>query len=229
MPGLQVFDRINSKNRIKLRSMDIVQYFNEMPLTKAQKKERISLAKELEDDITFFFYFSIVELEYFGYLSSAKQKLYDRLRSTVGKYVDVDTYMEEHLKEFTENMNRVTEDHLLFLSMLLNDENADEEKKKSEEYYVSDDRARFNGEEEANTIFNYADYRKAKKLGYRYKEWVSMRDSRVRKTHMEVDSRTIPIDDFFVVGDCVIRYPRDFEYGTPKEIIGCRCVLKYHK
>jgi len=228
--ALQVFDRINTLDKSKLRSMPISQYFNEMPLTKLQKKERISLAKELEDDITFFFYFSIVEWEYFGYMAEAKNKLRERLLNTVGKYVDVDDYIENHIQEFTDNMNRVTSDHLVAMQLLLMSDNpADEEKKKSEEYYLSDDRARFNGEEESNTIFNYADFRKAKQLGYKRKEWITMRDSRVRKTHMEVDSRIIPIDDYFVVGNTIMRYPRDFEFGTIRETAGCRCVLKFHK
>lgn len=55
-----------------------------------------------------------------------------------------------------------------------------------------------------------------------------MKDQRVRKTHREVDGETIPIDEVFLVGESLMRFPKDTSLGaSAEEIVNCRCVVKY--
>lgn len=231
---IQVFDRINDINVPKLRSMDINKYFGEMSLTKKQKKERIALAEDLEDVMMFFFYLVLLQSQY-DYMAGiesldVKQRLRDKMYETISKHTELNDEMRNHLYDYADEVTRTTTEHLAVLLALMSDRNSDPDKKKSEEYYVSNDRARFLAEEEANTIFNGADYYKAKKLGYTKKEWVSMRDRKVRRTHEIADGTKIPIDDVFYVGNSCFRFCRDTYYSpSPKETVGCRCVTKYYK
>lgn len=95
-------------------------------------------------------------------------------------------------------------------------------------WYLSDDRAMYNAENEANTVLNYKDYKEAS-LKYKYKTWITENDSRVRQTHIPLEGETIPIADMFVVGEALMRFPKDIEYASdyPEEIVNCRCSIKY--
>lgn len=229
---LQVFDRINNIDAPKLRSMPIDQYFNEMKLTAEQKKERIALAEDLEDAMLFFFSLVILLNEY-SYMQAistadAKQQLRDRVYQVVERHTEITDEMREFLDEFIEDVNDTTTEYLIVLTAFMGNREQDTQKKETAEFYLSDDRARLLGEEEANTIFNNVDFYKAKRLGMKYKTWITMRDNRVRHTHERVDDRTIPIDDLFLVGNSFMRFPRD-PRGQMKEIASCRCTLKYSK
>ncbi len=60
------------------------------------------------------------------------------------------------------------------------------------------------------------------------KQWVTVGDSVVRKTHVAVNRRTINIDDVFIVGGFQMRHPGDSSLGAPiREIANCRCSLIY--
>lgn len=53
--------------------------------------------------------------------------------------------------------------------------------------------------------------------------WVTMRDSRVRASHVLADNQ-LKVDGFFTVMNEQLRYPRD-NNGSPDNIFGCRCVV----
>lgn len=61
------------------------------------------------------------------------------------------------------------------------------------------------------------------------KEWRTMRDERVRKTHVKMDTVTIAVDELFHVGEkSLMRYPTDTSLGADlEEIINCRCSALY--
>lgn len=246
MPSLQIFDRLNSVNTSGdgsgnpvIQSIPINRYFNEMDLTAKQKKERINLANDIEDAMLFFFALVILQREYayMGAISALdlKDQFRKRMEETVGKHTELTDEIKAHIDEYVDDVTETTTEHLEILLALMDDESSDvvdgskKQKRLAEEFYLSDDRARLLGEEESNTIFNGVDFRKAKLLGFTKKRWKTMKDFRVRLTHQEVESVTIPINDFFVVGDCVMRYPRDLVYGTPRQIVKCRCTLEYIK
>lgn len=60
------------------------------------------------------------------------------------------------------------------------------------------------------------------------KTWVTKRDKRVRKTHKEVDGKTLPIDQPFILSGTEMQYPGDTTNDPPaEEIVGCRCALHF--
>ena len=94
-------------------------------------------------------------------------------------------------------------------------------------YYLSKDRAVLIAQNEANTVYNHVDYVTAKESGKKYKTWITEGDERVRETHVEVDMKTIPIDEYFLVGTDTMRYPHDYLNGSPGNLINCRCICTY--
>lgn len=240
MPSLQIFDRLNVANTgseaVAIRSMPIKRYFGEMRLTKRQKTERINLANDIEDAMLFFFSLVILqrELAFMAGISAVdiKEQFRTRMEETVSKHTELTADIRQHINEYVDDVTKSTTEHLEILLALMEDAEPETkkntEKRKAEEFYLSDDRARLLGEEESNTIFNMSDFEKAKLLGYKHKTWLTMRDSRVRKTHVPLDDKTISIDEFFIVGESLMRYPRD-EFGSDKETIGCRCSIRYSK
>ena len=99
----------------------------------------------------------------------------------------------------------------------------------SDSWYISDDRVAFNAENEANTVMNYSDFQAAKAKGFTKKRWIAMQDEKVRLSHQEVDEQVLHIDEFFIVGDVLMRYPKDIEYSAdfPEQYINCRCSVEY--
>lgn len=202
-----------------------------MRLTEEQKRERIALAQDLEDVVTFFFYLVIIQsqFDYMGAISSAeaKEEFARRMHQTVAQHTEISDELRKQINDWVDDVTDTTTEHLIILNALARD--ADEKKRQTEEYYLSNDRARFLAEEESNTLFNGADFFKAVRLGYRTKTWHTMKDNRVRLTHERVDERTIPINELFLVGNSFMRFPRDWEYGKAREIAGCRCTISYSK
>lgn len=98
----------------------------------------------------------------------------------------------------------------------------------SDGWYLSQDRVIFNAENEANTVMNYKDFTEAKGTK-RYKVWHTEMDDRVRPTHIPLEGEKIPISELFVVGNALMRYPKDLEYSAdnPEEVINCRCSIEY--
>lgn len=244
MPNLQVFDRINALNSPKLRSMPFDKYYGEMGLTKEQTEERISLAEDLEKDMLYFFYLMIAMAEYDTDMD-VNEEMNSRVRDTIRKHTTISDRLDDHINTFVDDFERVTAEHLAVLVVLTDEVNKDieaeqssdseektkeakdrEKKLESEQYWLSDDRARFVAEEEANTVFNDLDYEDALEAGYSRKTWNTMLDRYVRKTHRPMEGKTIPIDDYFLVGNSLMLYPRDPD-GDPEEVIGCRCWLTY--
>ena len=97
------------------------------------------------------------------------------------------------------------------------------------EYFKSDERALLISETEANMIGNDDSLLEAIAEGKMWKTWNTLRDKRVRETHTEVDGLTIPIDEYFQVGNAELLYPCDEENGwnNPEELVNCRCSLSY--
>jgi hypothetical protein len=98
---------------------------------------------------------------------------------------------------------------------------------KDDEYYLSNDRAVFIAENEANSVLNNADYERALKQGKTKKKWIDIRDRKERKTHLAVGGTVIPIRQYFKVGNCEMLYPHDYVNGTAEELCNCRCSIRY--
>lgn len=188
-------------------------YFGEMDLPEEEIQKRILFAKKFEDSMLFIFALYLVMKKYNRmnekYLISQVQSKYSEI---VSEYMKKDRYMDDYIQEFSEETIDATKRH-------------DEE-----EYFTSRERAILLAENEANTSLNYGQYTDALKKGYKKKIWISERDKRVRVTHKEVDGMELPIERAFLVGDSLMNFPKDTSMGVSnKEIIACRCTVKYLK
>ena len=205
-------DELNTPKEYKERSIDYEKYFGEMDLTKEQKENRIATANEMENLMLFIFALLMTMNEYglldFNYV---RQQLTSRYKTIMGNAGAVDDYLRIHAEDFADSFIESTEI------------------KMDNPWYLSEDRARFIAENEANVVHNYLEYEKAIKAGYTKKQWITFMDGKERKSHAKLNKKTIPILELFAVGDTFMRFPKDMEYASdfPKETVNCRCRVKY--
>ena len=193
----------------KLNALSFDRYFGEMELSESQKKMRIKEADQFEEMM--FFIFELVSImsdyQYInkGYL---EQELKQRYLNIAEKYSGIDDYVEDYAREFASLTIQVTLENL------------------SDDYYTSEERATLIAENEANSNINYFDMKQA--IEETKKRWKTQRDKKVRETHRRIDGQEIDIEDAFLVGDSLMRFPKDIYYGARlEEIAGCRCVVEY--
>lgn len=193
-------------------NLDYETYFGEMELDDKEKEDRIALAKKLEPIFLYFFYMLLEGNsgtdDYRGYLSDNYKKIaVDFMKSR-----ESTAYLNGYIDEITDGIVDVTLSH------------------EGSEYYTSLERAMNIAANEANTIGNYRQYTQMVKQGYKYKMWVTMRDDKVRHTHVAVNGAKVGIFDSFHVGNAEMSFPRDASLGAgAEEIVNCRCTLKYTK
>lgn len=191
--------------------LDIDTYFDEMELSEEGKEERKKFAKDMKEVMLFLFSLFLVmkENSYMDkrFIISQLQSRYSYL---VVEYMKIDKYIEEHIKEFSEETVDTTLKHI------------------DEEFYLSEDRSVLISVNEANSTLNYKDFANAIANGKTEKQWITEKDQKVRKTHKRLDSVIIPINDTFVVGNTLMRFPHDTFYGIDyKELSNCRCTVRY--
>lgn len=186
----------------------ITHYFDPMKITDKQKKERIEAAEELFDAILLFFMWCDNAPE--RVQEEATQRSFENMyKEVLFQYAEPDDYLDAYVTLFIPQLIKVTLDH------------------KGEDYFTSVERAAFNAANESNTLFNHLDLEKAKLLGFKNKTWVAELDDRTRPDHVEMNGWTVPIDDWFVFEDCMMRFPHDYINGTMRQLCNCRCSLKF--
>ena len=202
------FDELNNP---KSRAIPYEQYFWEMELTEEQKEERIKASKRIEDMMLFLFSLLSVMKEYsYENLEFVVSQVKNQYSDILSVSMEMDEYLNGYVNDFSEQIVETTQNHM------------------DDEWYLSDDRAMFVAENEANTTFNYLEYKKAIESGKKKKRWITMRDRHVRHTHQLVEGKTIGINDVFLVGDSEMFYPKDTTFGaSAREIVNCRCSIKY--
>lgn len=186
----------------------IEHYFDVMQISERQKKERIEAAKEFFDIILYFLIWceefpEEVETEEVvrQFENDYKEKIYE--------FSEPSDYLTSYVTLFIRNLIDVTMQHL------------------GEEYFTSVERAANVAVNESNTIFNYMDLETAKSLGYTKKTWVAEVDDRTRQDHLDMNSWTVPIDDWFVFPDCMMLFAHDEVNGTANQCSNCRCTTVY--
>ena len=228
------FDELNVLNKTEVppRSVDIDQYFDEMELSDSEKEDRKEFAEKLEDRLFLIlaFLYVILERKAYGGIQSVKDRLEKEITDLVKEYtypdITMSDYIRNYVAEFVDSTVRNAERYIGGVADNPEQEENVDDKKLS--YWFSEDRAKYNAENEANTIFNYEQFRQAKADGLAYKHWITMKDERVRRTHAEVDDVVIPIDEPFEVGGYKMMYPKDSSLGAgPEEIVNCRCTVEY--
>jgi len=195
----------------KKRGVPFERYFGEMELPEWDKERRIEMANKLEEMMLYFF--ALVEL-YQDDLEDAIDSIVELLalkyRDVLSEYIDIDEYLQDYTDQFAVQMMETTEDDL---------ENP---------WMLSDDRAVFDAENEANFTAEYINYVKAVKAGKKNKVWRAFSDNRTRKTHKAINGKVVGIFDLFEVGNALMRFPKDTLYGNyPEEVVNCRCTATY--
>lgn len=218
------FDEINALvANHGYRSIDIDQYFDEMDLSDMDREDRKAFARRMRDEIFLVFSMIHLALTYNAQNSiiNARNYLRDAFLSAINEFTVADSFLTKYAETFADEIVEATVRNQggVFEGDTTEYDNG--------AYFFSDDRATFIAENEANVVFNYEQYRDAVRWGMKYKQWITMRDERVRHTHALVDGVIVKIDEFFHVGDCQMRFCKDVLYGTPEEVINCRCVTRY--
>ena len=190
------------------RSMGIDTFFDEMPITKEQKRLRKEFASQLEDEMIWlmsFLFYSRYNPQYMV----ALQEIRERYRTLAERDLLFDAYIAERIQSATADIIDATARH------------------KDDPYYYSKDRARLIAENESNTIWSYTEYEEAVK-GKSYKQWLTIMDGHERESHAEVNATILPINEPFHLQGGMMQYPRDEQYSpSDEEIIMCRCGIRF--
>lgn len=214
---------IDGLNKVYNTSKDIYElirdYFRAMEeLDEEQEEERVDLSMEIYE------IWKNIEklLEIMQEYSSIDQqflvnKLVEEYSGVVSKYVEVDMYLEEHIKEVCE----------LHIAPDLTKDEEEWAKVFATSTLIS------LATDGAQDALNYKDFMEAKKQGKKSKTWIAFHDKLTRRDHAKLDGKTIPINNHFLVGDVMMRFPRDWQYAgnsvrALRQIISCRCQIKYN-
>ena len=245
------FDKINRLTK----AIPYREYFGKMLISPEQMRSRIELAEALEDVFLYLFLYWDIAEEAEISTDEIKQDTISKLTSVVEKHTIIDPYLEQHRRDLANEVVDVTErqekkrkeqeqedadsdvEEILASEERegngkerdeINTLNGNEKTEDNEDYWLSSDRAMLISENEANAIYNYDRYRKAKQEGKTQKVWITELDDKVRLTHTLVEGETVDIDGLFFVGGSYMRFPMDTMYDpSPNETINCRCVCEY--
>lgn len=213
-PGLS-FDELNSmyeeQNHGKRRSMPYEQYFGEMELSEEQKEQRRTFAQDVDDIILLYLIMMFYQRQaqapdYASVIAGMERDLGQVIRDT--GIENTATFSATHVADVAASIVNTTA------------ENPDDP------FMYSLDRAMLIAENEANAVYNDAEFQEALLEGMTQKTWIAIRDKRTRPTHAEVDGTTIPITEYFIVGDALLMYPKAL-CDNPEEVVNCRCSIAY--
>lgn len=207
----------------ELNRLDYRKYFGEMLISPKQMRRRIALARDIEDVIFYLFAYWVISADAEIPTEEIKQDAKTRLTSVVEKHLKLDPYIEKHVGEVIDEVVDATERHAEADYGYGYDDGGDDGS-----YWTSSERATLISANEANAFENYGDYREAKAQGKTRKRWITELDDRVRLTHELVEGKTVDIDGLFLVGESLMRFPKDGMYDpAPQEVINCRCSVEY--
>lgn len=211
------YDELNIRPNNR-RSEPYKEYFSKMSISDKEKQERIAFSEQMEEVVLYIL--ALIETT----IESGETKreyiqtqFYDKYLDVIASYMLIDTYIKQYATDITKQIIDITFERL-----------SSEDKSITDDYYLSNDRAMFISECEANSMLNYRQYSKAVKSGKTKKKWIDVGDKRERKTHLEVGGTTLPIGEPFSVGDSLLQFPKDTSLGaSADEIVNCRCSIQY--
>lgn len=190
-------------------------FFSSMDISDSEKKKRSNFAYLLYDAI--YFTFALIKVE-----KEIEERNFTTNEMVVSQYRDT---LENRITDAFDREGIPYEPD--YISRLVSDIMDTTNRHPDDPYYLSQDRALLIAQNESNTAYNHADYENARKSGKQYKVWMTEGDNLVRLEHEEVDGVRIPIDEMFLVGSDMMRYPHDYLNGSPGNLINCRCVCLY--
>lgn len=202
----------------KHRSEPYKEYFSKMSISDKEKQERIAFSEQMEEVVLYILALIETTIES-GETDQEyiQTQFYDKYLDVIASYMLIDTYIKQYALDVTKQIINATFERF-----------SAEDKSITDDYYLSNDRAMFISECEANSVLNYRQYSKAVKAGKTKKKWIDVGDKRERKTHLEVGGTILPIDEPFSVGDSLLQFPKDTSLGaSADEIVNCRCSIQY--
>lgn len=211
------YDELNIRPNNR-RSEPYKEYFSKMSISGKEKQERIAFSEQMEEVVIYIL--ALIETTIESGETNREYiqtQFYDKYLDVIASYMLIDTYIKQYALSVTKQIIDATFERF-----------SSEDKSITDDYYLSNDRAMFISECEANSILNYRQYSKALKSGKTKKTWIDVGDKRERKTHLEVGGTTIPINEPFSVGDSLLMFPTDHSLGaSADEIVNCRCSIQY--
>jgi uncharacterized protein with gpF-like domain len=214
------YDELNIRPNNR-RSEPYKEYFSKMSISDKEKQERIAFSEQMEEVVLYIL--ALIETTIESGETSREyiqDQFYDKYLDVVLGYMLIDSYIKEYVLETSKQIIVTTFSHIV--------EKHPDSEQATDDYYLSNDRAMFISECEANSILNYRQHSKAVKAGKTKKTWIDVGDKRERKTHLEVGGTILPIDEPFSVGDSLLQFPTDTSLGaSADEIVNCRCSIQY--
>lgn len=211
------YDELNIKPNNR-RSEPYKEYFSKMSISDKEKQERIAFSEQMEEVVLYIL--ALIETTIESGETNREYiqtQFYDKYLDVIASYMLIDTYIKQYALDVTKQIIDATFERF-----------SAEDRSITDDYYLSNDRAMFISECEANSVLNYRQYSKAVKAGKTKKKWIDVGDKRERKTHLEVGGTTLPIDEPFSVGDSLLQFPKDTSLGaSADEIVNCRCSIQY--
>lgn len=211
------YDELNIRPNNR-RSEPYKDYFSKMSISDKEKQERIAFSEQMEEVVLYIL--ALIETTIESGESDQEYiqtQFYDKYLDIIASYMLIDTYIKQYALSVTKQIIDATFERF-----------SSEDKSITDDYYLSNDRAMFISECEANLILNYRQYSKAVKAGKTKKKWIDVGDKRERKTHLEVGGTTLPIDEPFSVGDSLLQFPKDTSLGASADaVVNCRCSIQY--
>jgi hypothetical protein len=192
------------------RHIPYEQYFGEMDIDSNKKDKRISFSKKLGIAlVALFLWLKHIEKTQTN-IQQAKLRLKQEYTKSLGDE-NIDDYLADYIEEISESIIDSTLRNI------------------DDDYFLSEDRAMYIAENEANTSYAYIEYIQAIKQGKTRKQWLDIKDNKERKTHLRVGSEVKPIREPFKVGDSLMLFPKDKKTysADDKEVVNCRCSIRY--
>lgn len=207
MRSVLSFDELN-KLGIERRSMEFEQYFGEMGLSREQLDRRMDIADRLEDAfLDFYFWFTANE-------DADSERVRSEVRQRIDNAVRTETDIDDALKAKLDAISDSIADTTI--------------KRIDDPFTLSEDRAKENAEDTANSVWNYKEYEEALDSRARFKMWIAILDEKTRPDHEDADGQVVEITEPFDVGGWPMMYPKDDSMGAPlDEIVNCRCTVEY--
>lgn len=215
--SISSYDELNIRPSNR-RSEPYKEYFSKMSISDKEKQERIAFSEQMEEVVLYIL--ALIETTIESGETNREYiqtQFYDKYLDVIASYMLIDTYIKQYALDVTKQIIDATFERF-----------SAEDKSITDDYYLSNDRAMFISECEANSILNYRQYSKAVKAGKTKKKWIDVGDKRERKTHLEVGGTILPINETFSVGDSLLQFPKDTSLGaSADEIVNCRCSIQY--
>ena len=196
-------DRLNNLQRREWYE----EYFSAVDVSQIERDKRVQLAEDIDD--TYDELFDLIMVIVAMNQTLDREYLTGYLQTRIADVGDGSDYLNEYAYITAQDVVNTTLDH------------------EGDEWYTSEDRKLLLAAGDAQTIGNYEQFEKALAQGKTHKTWKSELLRTTRKEHSEMHGKTIPIKEKFVFSDCEMLFPRDAVNGTAKQVVNCRCSLKF--